>query len=644
MRLLKTRDLDFEEFENDQNRPPYAILSHTWEADEVTFAHHVSRQDPSKAGYAKIRGCCRFAESEGFNYVWIDSCCIDKSSSAELSEAINSMFQWYRNAAICYAYLSDVHVLEDPAGEMPAFSASRWFTRGWTLQELLAPAELVFLASDWTEIGTKTSLARTVSRITRIDEKVLMEGNWAGYSVAQKMSWAAGRETTRPEDEAYCLMGLFDVNMPLLYGEGRKAFLRLQQEILRVSDDQSIFAWWYHNKGEPTALQTSGLMASSPNLFRHAPRVQRLHFDASHESIFEVVNQLVRMTLPVIDQVRGLKLLSLPTQPPTHHILEVQSDNHEGKAMEDGISAPLFHQSGSERGSTPTPESDTESLVATTPISLMGPADWWFYIYEPVVIVPLRCHIDGNQLGILLSRGPVGHFGPKTLLRVHRPSLVTLNRTLASDLWMPVTKYGSISGHSRLDTIGSRQPQPFRWPEIRVAGLLSNGYVVDDYYMMGWVFDKTRSAYIPDLGAQTKVFKPFVLAFHKTRNDAAHPVFAFNIIQHERDSLRCHVEIYSDDMSRILEYDKYSFDLGQMRRAQVSLGNGSGVVAVYREATTGAFVSLSIEPLANNRFLVEVLATEEQTAVPQRPKNEDFVGAYTSRKVKDVGAQRPGDD
>ncbi|KAK3301726.1 heterokaryon incompatibility protein-domain-containing protein [Chaetomium strumarium] len=258
MRLLKTRDLEFEEFANDEHRPPYAILSHTWGPDEVTFAHRVGRQDPAKAGYAKIHGCCKIAESEGFQYVWIDSCCIDKSSSAELSEAINSMFQWYRDAAICYAYLSDVRVLEDPAGEMPAFSASRWFTRGWTLQELLAPTELVFFASDWTEIGTKSSLARTVSRITRIDEKILKGGDWSGYSVAQKMSWAAGRQTTRPEDEAYCLMGLFDVNMPLLYGEGRKAFLRLQQEILRVSEDQSMFAWSCDNTEELTRSEMTG--------------------------------------------------------------------------------------------------------------------------------------------------------------------------------------------------------------------------------------------------------------------------------------------------------------------------------------------------------------------------------------------------
>jgi hypothetical protein len=158
-----------------------------------------------------------------------------------------------------------------------------------------------------------------------------------------------------------------------------------------------------------------------------------------------------------------------------------------------------------------------------------------------------------------------------------------------------------------LDTPGNGQRQHFLRPQIRVGGLLSNGYVIDADYMMGWTFDETRATYTLDPSSQNKVFKPFILAFHETGDDAAHPTFAFRIIQHEPGRLRCYVEVYGDDMRRILEYDMYSFDLGQMRRAQVSLGNGSGVVAVYREATTGAFVSLSIEPLANNRFLVEPL-------------------------------------
>lgn len=235
--------------------------------------------------------------------MWIDTCCIDKSSSTELSEAINSMFQWYRNAAICYAYLSDVDILEHPTGEMQAFSSSRCFTRGWTLQELLAPAELVFLTANWTEIVPKPP------RHSSFEDYTNRRQSSAGRQLGRvqrrpKMSWAAGRQTTRLEDEAYCLMGLFGVNMPLLYGEGGRAFLRLQQEVLRVSEDQSIFSWSFHHRGTDTSLRTSGLMAPSPDFFRDASRVHHLDADESNESIFEVVNYLVRMSTPVIDNVK----------------------------------------------------------------------------------------------------------------------------------------------------------------------------------------------------------------------------------------------------------------------------------------------------------------------------------------------------
>ncbi|RFU33628.1 hypothetical protein B7463_g2650, partial [Scytalidium lignicola] len=199
MRLLNVKTFEFEEFigKGGGGIPLYVILSHTWDIEEVSFEDYVGQQCKSKKGYNKIYDCCRVAESEGFQYGWIDTCCIDKSSSAELSEAINSMFRWYREAALCYVYLSDVDSSEDPTAEHSSFFRSRWFTRGWTLQELLAPTEVVFLSSDWVEIGSKKSLLSTVSRIAGIDEKALDEYRWTEYSVAQKMSWAAGRQTTR---------------------------------------------------------------------------------------------------------------------------------------------------------------------------------------------------------------------------------------------------------------------------------------------------------------------------------------------------------------------------------------------------------------------------------------------------------------
>jgi hypothetical protein len=181
----------------------------------------------------------------------LSRCCIDKTSSAELSEAINSMFRWYEKAETCYAYLSDV---PDGAGLVPAqvrarFAASRWFTRGWTLQELIAPRYVLFFSRHWKYFGTKESLCDQISAITGIDTDTLLGAGLEHVSVARKMSWASCRNTTRIEDSAYCLLGLFDVNMPLLYGEGQKAFQRLQEEILRSSHDYSLFAWGLNPRG-----------------------------------------------------------------------------------------------------------------------------------------------------------------------------------------------------------------------------------------------------------------------------------------------------------------------------------------------------------------------------------------------------------
>lgn len=239
--------MKLEEFSGSQ-LPPYAILSHTWckDEDEVTFQEITASTGPAygKAGFSKIRGCCVKAAEDGYQYVWIDTCCIDKTSSAELSEAINSMYRWYQQAEICYAYLSDIESAErnSPFWEATNFKNSKWFTRGWTLQELIAPRSVEFYASNWDDLGTKSSRRDEISKITGIDVRILDGDDPAICNVAERLSWAASRKTKRIEDAAYCLLGLFQVHMPLLYGEGENALIRLQEEILKTTEDYTLLA------------------------------------------------------------------------------------------------------------------------------------------------------------------------------------------------------------------------------------------------------------------------------------------------------------------------------------------------------------------------------------------------------------------
>jgi hypothetical protein len=237
MRLINTNTLVLAEFIED-SIPPYAILSHTWDNDEVLF-EQMRNFAPSlyeKRGLKKITQSCRIARELGLDWVWVDTCCIDKSSSAELTEAINSMFRWYQASAVCLVYLADVasdvsETLENPER---TFSHARWFTRGWTLQELIAPRNCIFYDREWVPLGAKSALSPTLSAVTGVPVDLLSgRTHLEQYSVAERMGWAANRITTRSEDQAYCLMGIFDVNMPLLYGEGRKAFRRLEEEIER---------------------------------------------------------------------------------------------------------------------------------------------------------------------------------------------------------------------------------------------------------------------------------------------------------------------------------------------------------------------------------------------------------------------------
>ncbi|KAJ9142509.1 HET domain-containing protein [Pleurostoma richardsiae] len=267
MRLLDVESRELEEFVDETVVPPYAILSHRWEDDEVLFQDLARGTAAHKKGYQKLYNFCLVAQKEGFLYAWIDTCCIDKSSSAELSEAINSMFRWYQQADTCFAYLNDCSYEVVSQSGSTQFQESKWFTRGWTLQELLAPMDVVFLSVEWREFGTRRGLCQEISDITKINKRVLLHPKGLNeFCVAQKLSWAATRETAKPEDRAYSLMGLFGVHMPLLYGEGDRAFLRLQLEILQQSNDQSILAWRCDD-GMHFRLASS-LLARSPDDFK----------------------------------------------------------------------------------------------------------------------------------------------------------------------------------------------------------------------------------------------------------------------------------------------------------------------------------------------------------------------------------------
>ncbi|KAI9149644.1 Vegetative incompatibility protein [Paramyrothecium foliicola] len=300
MWLLNVRTRRLESFFDEKQIPPYAILSHTWGHGEVTF-QDLRDKMPAElgrlAGYAKIANSCSQAKRDGYGYVWIDTCCIDKSSSAELSEAINSMFRWYQQSSICYVFLQDYEAQGHPVspstlrldGNDNIFCNARWFSRGWTLQELIAPRRALFFDRKWicfgernrdllgricerTGIGMEVFMSKrcrcnaTTSQV-RDDECLLCKSQdllpqvLDGFAASTKMTWAASRSTTRREDQAYSLLGLFNVNMPLLYGEGRKAFIRLQEAIIRQSNDPSILLWRSDEASE------SGCLATSPEYF-----------------------------------------------------------------------------------------------------------------------------------------------------------------------------------------------------------------------------------------------------------------------------------------------------------------------------------------------------------------------------------------
>ena len=343
MRLLHAKDLTFHEFLG-SDKPEYAIISHRWSNQEISHKDFLrDRQrfvDGGCEGYGweKIAMACKIALDGGYQWIWIDTICIDKSSSAELTEAINSMYAWYELSKVCYVFLPDVHRLENKPQQdqiqegyqvVPnkalfetaeflkryaaddenrtyasfsekEFRDSNWFGRAWTLQELLAPSRLYFYNSQFRYIGSRDCLASFISQTTGIPRDFVdatpenRHRRITNASVAERMKWASKRVATREEDIAYSLLGVFGVNMPLLYGEGSRAFRRLQTEIIRTSDDESIFAWSHLR----STYSTGAMLAFSIEQFSQATSIeQRNYVPRQH---YEMTNKGLRlpMTIP----------------------------------------------------------------------------------------------------------------------------------------------------------------------------------------------------------------------------------------------------------------------------------------------------------------------------------------------------------
>lgn len=315
LRLLSTKDLTFAKRprRRGQNKSLYAILSHTWRenGDEITYDDLLQKDRNAvvaRSAWDKVNYTSKQARQDDLEFFWIDSCCINKSSSAELSEAINSMYAWYANAQVCYVYLAD----HDQSSGWESFRNSRWFRRAWTLQELLAPPEVRFYDRFWNHIGSlgDSMVLENVSQATGIGVDILSKKvGIEDFSIAQRMSWASNRSATRIEDLAYSLLGIFDINMPMLYGEGPKAFVRLQEEIIRHSTDHSIFCWEHKESTEAKHSPRTLLLAPSPSSFAGCSDiVQR---PGSFSTPYRMTNLGLEITLPLRLEPGGTASASL---------------------------------------------------------------------------------------------------------------------------------------------------------------------------------------------------------------------------------------------------------------------------------------------------------------------------------------------
>jgi hypothetical protein len=334
MRLLQLKeDGDYQltrDLVGDDQIPAYAILSHTWgpDTDEVNFEDISEGTGKQKPGYEKLQFCAAQAKIDGLQYFWVDTCCIKKASDAELSEAINTMFRWYHGAAKCYVYLSDVATGYGQGNDqawLDAFKRSRWHTRGWTLQELIAPRSVEFFASTRRRLGDKRSLEKELHEITGLPELILQGGSLSDYEIDKRLSWMDGRRTKRDEDQAYALLGLFEVHMPLIYGEGKKnAIRRLKDEI-----DRSARVKGLEDAGDQASqlqpqdeyyLRLSSVLRLRSQLHSTAKRSDTTpHWEVLHED--NLPDTIKRGRGPTDRWIGGTYQMSYPTTNPVASIL-----------------------------------------------------------------------------------------------------------------------------------------------------------------------------------------------------------------------------------------------------------------------------------------------------------------------------------
>lgn len=323
----------------------YVTLSHRWGWDEPLFRDiqgEAVYHGKSTHGMAKLQTFCAFAAKYGYKWAWSDTCCIDKESSAELQEAVGSMFSWYRQSSLTIVHLADV-------SDDDKLSNSEWFKRGWTLQELLAPRVILFFTQDWSLYQDPSSsnhkedsfILAELEKVTSITSRHLKDFHPGMDDARSRLQWASTRRTTRPEDIAYSLFGVFDLHLPVLYGESKgNALGRLLSEIISQSGDISVLDWVgtaspFHScfPAHIAVYQTHPLRSPhSDKMEPSMPIVDDLVSSVSLDALFILLTKSDRphflgrrLRLPcIVHRITAIR--SKQSERRTHHVHEIQAE------------------------------------------------------------------------------------------------------------------------------------------------------------------------------------------------------------------------------------------------------------------------------------------------------------------------------